>query len=60
MTQLLDYAGEHLAPFKVPRYIEFIDSLPLTPSGKIAKRVLREGAATVDGERSYDRTEGRS
>ena len=33
---------EHLAGYKVPRTVEFLDDLPRTGSGKIAKRVLRE------------------
>jgi acyl-coenzyme A synthetase/AMP-(fatty) acid ligase len=28
----------------VPRALEFIDALPRNPSGKVLKRVLREGA----------------
>jgi acyl-CoA synthetase (AMP-forming)/AMP-acid ligase II len=46
--ELIDFCREHLARFKVPRYIEFIDSLPRTPSGKVLKRDLRL-AATSDG-----------
>lgn len=33
---------ERLAPYKVPSRIEFIAEFPLGPTGKIAKRVLRE------------------
>jgi len=38
---LIDFARSRLAPFKVPRYVEFIDKFPRTPSGKIAKNKLR-------------------
>jgi acyl-CoA synthetase (AMP-forming)/AMP-acid ligase II len=31
------FAAKHLARFKLPRYIEFVDSFPLTQSEKIAK-----------------------
>src|SRR4029450_4468483 len=31
------FAGEHLARFKVPRYFEIVDSLPHTPTGRLAK-----------------------
>jgi hypothetical protein len=35
-------AKEHLAKYKYPRRIEFVDSLPLGPSGKVLKRELVE------------------
>jgi fatty-acyl-CoA synthase/long-chain acyl-CoA synthetase len=35
------FAREHLASYKVPRSIHFIDELPKTGSGKILKRELR-------------------
>ena len=36
------FAREYLAPYKIPRIIKFVESLPHTPQGKIAKGVLRE------------------
>jgi carnitine-CoA ligase len=33
-------ARERLAPFKVPRYIEVVDELPHTPTGRLAKHRL--------------------
>ena len=48
---LIAFAAAKLAPFKVPRYVEFVNKFPRTPSGKIAKNLikaakpdLREGA----------------
>lgn len=38
---LVEFANQQMAPFKVPRYIEFVEKFPRTPSGKIAKNVLR-------------------
>jgi fatty-acyl-CoA synthase/long-chain acyl-CoA synthetase len=35
------YAKEHLASYKIPRSINFIDELPKTGSGKVLKRELR-------------------
>jgi fatty-acyl-CoA synthase/long-chain acyl-CoA synthetase len=35
------FAREHLASYKVPRSVSFIDELPRTGSGKILKRELR-------------------
>ena len=40
--ELEKYAREYLAPYKVPRIIKFVNSLPHTPQGKIAKGILRE------------------
>jgi acyl-coenzyme A synthetase/AMP-(fatty) acid ligase len=37
---LIDFTRERLAPFKVPRFIEFVDELPHTPSEKVAKHEL--------------------
>jgi acyl-CoA synthetase (AMP-forming)/AMP-acid ligase II len=39
---LINFARERLANFKLPRSVEFIDSLPRTPSGKVQKGKLRE------------------
>ena len=38
---VMSYAREHLAGYKVPRSISFLDELPRTGSGKILKRELR-------------------
>src|SRR5215471_17342173 len=35
------FAREHLASYKVPRSVDFLDELPRTGSGKILKRQLR-------------------
>ena len=35
------HAREHLANYKVPRSVSFMDELPRTGSGKILKRELR-------------------
>jgi acyl-coenzyme A synthetase/AMP-(fatty) acid ligase len=39
---LQDFAKQHMAGYKYPRRIEFVDSLPKTVSGKIKRRELRE------------------
>lgn len=39
---LVDFARSHLAPFKVPRFIEYVDDFPRTPSERIAKHKLLE------------------
>lgn len=41
-AELKDYIRPHLAPFKQPRKIIFIEKLPRNATGKILKRELRE------------------
>lgn len=36
------WCSERVSRWKVPRYVAFIDSMPMTPSGKIKKYVLQE------------------
>ncbi len=40
--EIIDYARARIADYKAPRFVEFIDSLPRNPAGKILKRELRE------------------
>ena len=40
--EIIAYAREHLAGFKCPKSVDFIDALPRNPSGKILRRELRE------------------
>lgn len=39
---LLTYARQHLAGYKVPRSMDFEPDLPRTPTGKLLTRVIRE------------------
>jgi len=41
-TELQDYVKKVTAPYKYPREIEFVESLPKTISGKIRRVELRE------------------
>lgn len=55
---IFDHCQSNLAAFKVPRYIEFIDALPRTPSEKVAKgELIRAKEDLRIG--SYDRVEAR-
>jgi long-chain acyl-CoA synthetase len=45
--ELVAFARERLAGYKLPRSVEFVDDLPRTPSGKVLKRKLRERAVTL-------------
>jgi HIP---CoA ligase len=40
--ELTAWCRDHMANFKVPRSIHIVDSLPLNPTGKVMKFVLRE------------------
>ena len=44
---LIGFVREHLAHFKAPRGVTFVDELPKTATGKIQKYVLRGGAAGI-------------
>jgi acyl-coenzyme A synthetase/AMP-(fatty) acid ligase len=39
---LKDFLKRRLAPYKVPKYIEYLNSLPKNKSGKIQKRKLSQ------------------
>jgi acetyl-CoA synthetase len=39
---LRDHVRRHLAAYQYPRFIEFVESLPLTSTGKVARSALRE------------------
>lgn len=41
---VIAYAREHLANFKTPRSVEFLDALPRNPGGKVVKPLLRKRA----------------
>ncbi|MGC9535376.1 benzoate-CoA ligase family protein [Streptomyces sp. UG1] len=43
-TDLLGLAREHLAAFKVPRGVSLVSSLPRTPTGKLRRHLVRQGA----------------
>jgi long-chain acyl-CoA synthetase len=38
---IMDYAKEKLAPYEVPKFIKFLDELPLTTGGKVNKKLLQ-------------------
>lgn len=41
---IVDFCRNNITSYKVPRYVEFIDELPLTSSGKVQKFELKERA----------------
>ncbi|MGZ4242439.1 MAG: AMP-binding enzyme, partial [Actinomycetota bacterium] len=48
--ELIAFCREHLAHYKCPRSVDFVEQLPRQPNGKVRKRELRapywEGRAT--------------
>jgi acyl-CoA synthetase (AMP-forming)/AMP-acid ligase II len=40
--ELIRFCREHLAHFKCPRSVDFVDELPRLPTGKLYKRLLRD------------------
>ena len=42
--EICAFCREHLAPYAVPKYIEFRDAMPLTVTEKIFKKALRDAA----------------
>ncbi|MHB8148406.1 MAG: long-chain-fatty-acid--CoA ligase [Vulcanimicrobiaceae bacterium] len=46
-SALIAWSQGHLAKYKYPRHVHFIDAMPLGPSGKILKRELRDRFTTA-------------
>jgi len=55
--ELVEFCSKKLAYFKVPRYWEYRDDLPRTPSERVAKHVLIKEKSDLRLD-SYDRVEG--
>lgn len=43
-ASVVEWCRARMANYKVPRYVEFVDELPMNASGKVTKFVLRERA----------------
>lgn len=52
-AELLEFLSERMARFMVPRYVEFLDELPKTPTQKVQKAALRSRGVGTD---TFDRT----
>ncbi|MGB0877124.1 MAG: 3-((3aS,4S,7aS)-7a-methyl-1,5-dioxo-octahydro-1H-inden-4-yl)propanoate--CoA ligase FadD3 [Mycobacterium sp.] len=46
---VIEYTRSHLANFKIPRSVTFVDALPRNPGGKVVKPQLRELAKHMEG-----------
>jgi fatty-acyl-CoA synthase len=50
-AELLAHCNAHIASFKAPKRVVFVDALPKNPSGKLLKRELRRAHASLfEGE----------
>ena len=50
--ELIRYANDRMPYFAVPRFVEFMDGLPKTPTERIQKYVLKQAGVT---ENTWDR-----
>jgi crotonobetaine/carnitine-CoA ligase len=46
--ELLDFCQERMPYFAIPRYVEFVESLPKTPTDRVQKNLLREAGITAN------------
>jgi long-chain acyl-CoA synthetase len=49
--ELLAYAREHIAHYKCPRSVDFMDELPRLPTGKLYKRLIKDAYWGKTGSR---------
>ena len=47
-AELLDFCQPRMPYFAVPRYLQFVDALPVTENGKVTKYKLRERGVTAE------------
>ena len=55
--EIRTFCREHLAPYAVPKYIEFRDDMPLTVTDKIFKKALRDAATAKLKERGENQSQ---
>lgn len=58
VERVFEHCRRNLAPFKIPRYLAFVEEFPRTPSLKIKKSALI-AASTDLRDGAFDRVEGR-
>tara|TARA_B100000029_G_C16906306_1_gene716057 strand:- start:119 stop:565 length:447 start_codon:yes stop_codon:yes gene_type:complete len=44
LKEIKSYCQDVIASYKIPRYLFYLDSLPMTPTGKVQKHKLRQKA----------------
>lgn len=50
-AELVEWCRGRLPKYAIPRFVEFVEQLPMTPTGKVEKFVLKRGGITED---TYD------
>ena len=40
--EVRDFCRDRIAHYKIPRYVKFVDTFPMTVTGKIQKFIMRE------------------
>ena len=56
---LIDFCSPRMPRFAVPRFVEFVDSLPKTPTSKVQKHLLRKSGVTASTwDREHDLNQG--
>jgi acyl-CoA synthetase (AMP-forming)/AMP-acid ligase II len=50
-AEIIAVASEHLASYQKPKSVDFVDSLPKAPTGKILKRALRDPYWEAEGKK---------
>ncbi len=48
--EIVDWAHEHMAAYKCPRAVEFVDALPKSGTGKVMWRELQQRQAALDAK----------
>ena len=54
---LIDWCRDQMAAFKYPRFIEFRDALPISPTGKILKRELKGATKRQKGQQKGEKSD---
>ncbi|MBQ4856390.1 AMP-binding protein [Rhodanobacter sp. B2A1Ga4] len=49
VAEIQDYCRHHLAYYKVPHYVRFVDAFPMTVTGKVQKYLMRKAMITELG-----------
>lgn len=52
VASLQEHVRKTLAPYETPKAIEFVESLPMTTTGKVQRRILRQREMEKTGEKS--------
>jgi fatty-acyl-CoA synthase len=41
-SRIQEFCKDQIAHYKIPRYIKFVDTFPMTVTGKVQKFIMRE------------------